>query len=155
MRRWKVLGMVLLLGACGSKDSISLSASVSNINLTLEQKALGTFLSGGFDLHLEVGPEADSGATVQLQSFSLVSATSHATLIPALDAAPAGGVTSIQVGKGESKTISFTLDATKPVSATQADLCAGKVQIVGSVTDDLNGGETEPLQSQAVTITGC
>jgi hypothetical protein len=157
MRSRKALGIALILlgGACGSKDSISLSASVSNVELTLAEKTLGTYLSGSFDLYLEVGPEADSGATVQLDIFSLVRAGDHSTLIPSLDAAPQGVSIPVKVGKGEHKTITFQLDATNPVSAAKADLCSGQVQVKGTVKHDLNGGETQPTESQPVTINGC
>jgi hypothetical protein len=145
----------LALGACGSKDSVSVSASVSNVQLTVADKALGTELSGSFDLYVEVGPEADGPATISLDGpFSLV--RDQTTVVDSLSAAPQGVTFPTQVGKGASKTISFQLDTAGLLpAADKASICAGPVRVVGAVKHDLNGGETKPLSSADVSVSGC
>jgi len=151
---WGLL-LAVGLGGCGSKDSISLSASVGNVALTVEDKALGTVLSGSFELYLEVGPEADGSAEVEPQSLSLVKASDQSTLVGALDAAPQGATFPMTIGKGDSKTVTYLLDTTKTLVIGKADICAGQVQVVGTVKSSLNGGETIPFRSGPVTVTGC
>lgn len=152
---WGIVAALVTSG-CGSKDSISLSASVSNVQLTVTEQTLGTELAGSFDLYLEVGPEADGAATVELESFSLVGATTQSTLVPALAAVPQGATFPLTIGKGESKTVTFQLDTTKLLPAGEkTNLCAGQVQIAGAVKHNLNGGETKPLDSGPQTLGGC
>src|SRR5512140_2090601 len=133
MRNASAWGLVVVLAVagCGSKDSISLSASVGNVTLSVEDKPLGTVLAGSFDLYMEVGPEADGSAKVEPQAFSLVKAADQATLVPALDAAPQGVQFRLTIGKGDSKTVTYQLDTTKTLISGKADLCAGQVQVVG------------------------
>lgn len=147
----------LLLTACGSKDSVSVSASVGNVQLAVADKALGTELSGSFDLYVEVGPEADGPATISLEGpFAVVDVAGQATLVSPLAAVPQGATFPLKVGKGSSKTVSFQLDTTDLLApADKAPLCAGQVQIRGAVKHDLNGGETKPLESAAVSVGGC
>lgn len=155
MKRWwaPVLLGPLLLG-CGSKDNISLSASVSNVQLSVTEQTLGTQLSGGFDLNLEVGAEADGAATVELGSFSL--AGDQGTLVGALQVVPVGVTFPVTVGKGQKKTVAFTLDDSALLPASdKAALCAGPVHVVGAVTHNLNGGETQPLTSKPGVPSGC
>lgn len=150
------LAVALAVTACGSKDSISLSANVSNVQLTVTEKTLGTELLGSFDLYLEVGPEADGAASVELEAFSLVAAGSGAALVPSLNAVPQGATFPLTIGKGESKTIPFQLDTSKLLpSGEKANLCAGQVRVVGAVKHSLNGGETKPLESTPQTLGGC
>jgi hypothetical protein len=147
-----LLGLPLL--GCGSKDNISLSATVTNVQLSVTEQTLGTQLSGSFDLVLEVGAEADKGATVELGSFSLT--RDGATLVGSLAVAPQGATFPLTVGKGQTKTVPFTLDDSALLPASdKAALCAGDVQVVGAVTHDLNGGETKPLRGKPGLPSGC
>ncbi len=158
MRIEAALGLLLALAltACGSKDNVSLSASVGNPNLTVADKALGTELGGGFTLFLEVGAQAEQAATVDLEAFSVVRVSDSASVVPTLQAVPTGVTFPLKVNAGESRNIPFTIDTSKllPASA-QADLCASPVKIVGAVKHDLNGGETKPVESPPVTPSGC
>jgi hypothetical protein len=148
----------LLLSACGSKDSVSVSANVSNVQLAVVDKALGTELSGSFDLYVEVGPEADGPATISLEGpFAVVDLAGQATLVSPLAAVPQGATFPLKVSKGSSKTVTFQLDTTDLLAPSdKAALCgAGQVQIRGAVKHDLNGGETKPLESPAASVGGC
>src|SRR6185436_6799648 len=57
--------------ACGSKGAVSLVATVSAPEVEVEQLTLGARLKGGFDLRLEVGPEAESGTEVSIENFAV------------------------------------------------------------------------------------
>ena len=127
--------LVAGLGAlgCGSKDNISVSATVSNVKLTVTEQTLGTQLGGSFSL-----------------------ARDGATLVGALKVVPQGVTFPVKVGTGDSKTIPFTLDDSALLPASdKANLCSGDVQLVGAVTHDLNGGETKPLQGSPGLPSGC
>jgi len=139
---------------CGSKDNISLSAALSNVSLTVTEQALGTQLSGGFDLYLEVGGQADGTATVELGNFSIK--RDSATLVDGVQVLPQGVSFPLKLGKGDKKTVPFDLDDSALLPASdKANLCSGPVQLVGAVTHDLNGGETTPVQGPAAVPSGC
>lgn len=153
-RPWIFALSALSALGCGSKDNISLSANVSNVQLTVTDQALGTQLGGSFDLYLEVGAEADHGATVELGSFSLV--RDGATVVGTLQVLPQGVTFPVKVPKGESKTVPFLLDDSALLpAADKQNLCAGEVQLVGAVKHDLNGGETKPLSGKPGLPSGC
>ena len=79
-------GLVLLLGlavfGCGSKGAVSLSARIENATLSVQPLALGTQLTGEFDLVLELGAHAPEATSVTLGGFSLKNEQS--TLVSAL-----------------------------------------------------------------------
>lgn len=150
------ISLVGLASGCGNKDSVSLGATLSGVELTVTEQTLGTQLSGSFQLHLEVGAEADGDAHVELSNFSLVRASDQATLVGTLQVLPQGVTFPVTVGKGQSKTIVLVLDDSALLPASdKANLCAGKVQVVGAVTHDLLGGETKPVRGNAVLPSGC
>ncbi|MBI3202778.1 MAG: hypothetical protein HYZ29_14660 [Myxococcales bacterium] len=154
MKRSIALFAGLTALGCGSKDNISVSATVSNVKLTVTEQTLGTQLGGSFALELEVGAQAEHAATVELGSFSL--ARDGATLVGGLKVVPQGVTFPVKVGTGDSKTIPFTLDDSALLPASdKANLCSGDVQLVGAVTHDLNGGETKPLQGSPGLPSGC
>jgi hypothetical protein len=150
-----LLACAAVLG-CGSKSSVALSARIQAAELAVEQLTLGTQLTGGFELFLEVGPEASGGATVSLESFALVRASDSSSLVAPLPAEPQGASFPVQVGKGQKKIVPFTLDATDLLApASHAAICAEPVKVVGAVRDTLSGGASTPLESAALTPTGC
>jgi hypothetical protein len=148
-----IVGSLFALG-CGTDKSVSLAASVGLVNVQVAQLPLGTQLTGGFELYLELGPEASKGVSVELENFSLVRASDRSTLVSPLEVLPQGGVTfPLSVGVGERKTVTFTLDEQQLLPASDKDaICAQPVRIVGTVK---SSGETEPLSSQSLTVGGC
>jgi hypothetical protein len=144
---------LLCLVGCGSKGSVSLTASIQKPRVAVEQLTLGTRLTGGFNLVLEVGEEASSGSTVSLERFELVR-----------DGASVAGLTvrsdshtfPLRVEKGQLVSVPFVFDDSALLAATVRDaICAGPVQIAGAVTDTLSGGRTTPVTSAALTPSGC
>ena len=97
--------------ACGSKGAVSLVAVVSAPELEVEQLTLGARLKGGFDLFLEVGPEAQSGTEVSIENFAV--ARAGTTLISPLLAAPVDAALPLAVGKGQRRVVHFALDESK------------------------------------------
>jgi hypothetical protein len=153
----KVLCLAWILGSfsmgCGTEKSVSLNAAVGNASLAVAEQTLGTQLTGGFELYLELGPEASKSVSVELENFSIVHTGDNATVVSPLQAVPQNATFPVSVGVGERKTIPFVLDDTKLLpAADKAAICAEPVQIVGTVK---SSGETEPLSSPSLTVGGC
>jgi hypothetical protein len=131
--------------ACGSPGTVSLSAKLSNPELQVEELALGQRLKGGFDLTLEVGPEATDASEVSIESFAVLRELT--TVIAPLLAVPE--VTfPLRVGKGERRIVHFTLDDSKFIETTERDaVCAGGVRITGVIRDTLSGGNVTNLST--------
>lgn len=145
----------LLVAGCGSPQSVSLGAHIDGAKLSVTAATLGTQLGGGFTLVLSLGNYASKGTQVTVQSFSVVGASSNATLVDPLPIGPDPGT--IDVGVGKTKNVVFKVDgSTKLLPAgAKTQLCAGKVVIVGTVTDTLGGGKSIPLRSSQITVSGC
>lgn len=153
--RWLAGLFALSALACGSKSTVSLSAQVQNPVFVVEQVTLGTRLSGSFELRLELGSEASGNTSVSLESFALLRASDRSSLVAPLPAAPQGVQFPLDVAKGQTKLVTFTLDDQKLIDPALRDsICAEPVQIAGSVSDSLSGDAT-PLTSIAFTPSGC
>jgi len=155
MRRYKPAAMfaLLLLVGCGGKGNVSLTASIEQPRVAVEQLTLGTRLTGGFELVLEVGSEASSGSTVSLQRFELVR---DGASVAGLAVRSDSHVFPLRVEKGQLVSVPFVFDDSQLLAAEVRDaVCAGSLRIAGAVTDTLSGGSTTPLTSAAVTPSGC
>ena len=151
-----VAALAVLVASCGSKGSVSLSAMVQNAEISVQQVALGTELAGSFELFLEVGPEAESGSTVSLESFALVRASDQSTLVSPLTATPQGASFPLDVPKGGKRVVQFDVGSDALLDAATKDaICAEQVQIVGAVRDTLSGGDVTPVRSIALSASGC
>jgi hypothetical protein len=138
--------------ACGDKSAVSLTVTIVQPTVTATMGALGTDLGGGFELDLDLGPEASGPTTVTLGNFTLQTAAG-AALVDPVDAAPSGASFPLVVDKGSSQKVTFILSSKKQLTPAEHDaLCAGSVVIVGSVMDSLKGG-TDPVKSDPVTPT--
>ncbi len=137
--------------ACGSKGAVSLTVSVENPTLTVQQAALGTGLAGGFDLVLELGEYADESTSVSLGTFGI--AQDGSELVPTLELTPQAGVSfPVSVAPGKSRRVSLALSGTQTYdSAVGTQICAGSVAYRGGVTDSLNDGKSTPASSNAFT----
>jgi hypothetical protein len=139
-----------LTSACGSKGAVSLVATVSAPEVEVEQLTLGARLKGGFDLRLEVGPEAESGTEVSIENFAV--SRGEMTLVAPLLAAPVDATPPFAVGKGQSRVVHFAIDESKFIEDSQRDqLCAGAVRITGAIRDTLSGGNLTQVVSPDVT----
>lgn len=151
MRFWPLASLLsLCLLACGDKGAVSLLVSLEEPTVSVQSGPLGATLGGGFQLQFALGPEASGSTTVTLGSFALQTA-SGASLVDPLEVDASGTSFPLVVGKGDTQTVTFTLSS-KAALMNGAAICAGQVQIVGSVMDSLKGG-TDPLQSAFITPT--
>ena len=143
-----------LVCGCGAKERVSVSASLLDAELSVEEGTLGTFLSGGFDLSVRLGPNAPQATTVSLESFSLVRASDQSELI-----APLPLVTSVapfELAPGDERTLQLELDGTNPIGqGIRDEICAEPVLITGTVTDTESEERSTPVQSDALSAGGC
>jgi len=102
-------------------------------------------LEGGFQLQLALGSEANGSTQVSLGKFELHS-ESGVFLADLSDATPEP-MFPINLNKGESKRVVFTLQG---IGVDRDEVCAGRVRIVGTLTDTLKGG-SDPVQSGLLT----
>jgi len=153
MRLWSLAWVLpLCLVSCGDKSAVSLTVTLDQANVTAQDGTFGATLGGGFELKFELGPEASGPATVSLGSFA-VQNTAGMPLVGQVKLDASGTTFPLVVDKGGSQTVTFTMSSTKVLSATdRAALCAGQVQIVGTVMDSLKGG-TDSLSSNPITPT--
>ncbi len=145
LSRVAVLCTTLLAAACGSKGAVSLVASLEQPTLTARSAALGTELSGGFELVLSLGKEAPSGSSVELGNF-VIKGPSGA-LVDALSLA-ADADFPVSVAPGESQRVHLALDGGGLVAEEVKDaLCAAELWYAGDVLDAANGGKPTPVSS--------
>jgi hypothetical protein len=149
-----LLAVFSLVCGCGGKERVTVSASVHDAELSVEERTLGTFLAGRFQLLVTLGVNSPRSTTVTLESFSLVRSSDQTELIAPLPLATP--VSPFELAPGDEETTELTLDAADPIGqGMRDDLCAEPVQIRGTVTDTQSEERSTPVQSDAVTVDGC
>lgn len=159
MRRqvsWWLVVAVVAVTACGGKDRVSLSANVSNVELELVQSALGTFLRGGFDLHMRLGSDAPRSTRVELDTFSLARASDATPLVSPLPLTDENIPSELTLDPGKDLTVNLAIDETRAVTDADFDaICAEPARIDGALRDELNDWRPTPLSSLSFTPEGC
>lgn len=131
--------------ACSvSASDLSLTAHLSEPSIIVSNSAFSG-LTGSFQLELVLGSEANGSTQVSAADFELQNEAGE-QLVHLTEAVPDPAFP-INLNKGESKRVSFTIDS---MSVDRESVCAGRVRIVGSVTDTLKSG-TEPVHSDLFT----
>jgi hypothetical protein len=157
VRRLILAGLALLsvgLGGCAGKERVSLSVTVSDADLEVQEGLFGTFLSGTVELRLQLGPDAPGSTEAELESLKLLRASDDLELVPVLSLTSA--FTPISLGPGDAQTRVLELDASAPLASTSMDeICAEPVKVHGSVTDTLSDGRSTPFGSPGLTPAGC
>jgi hypothetical protein len=147
------LGFMLLSGAtgCGGEEDVSLTATLLDVRVNVTSLALGSELSGGFGLRLELGEYAPEPTQVSLGAFSL--RRDQLELVSPLPLAPAAGVVfPVSLTPGEVRRVELAFDASSLLDAAEADaVCTGPLAVVGAVTDTLGGGKTTGATAAGVT----
>lgn len=134
-----------LLVACSVDASdLSLTAHISEPSIKVTDGAFSA-INGSFKLGLVLGSEANGSTQVSSGNFELQN-EAGASLAHLSDAVP-DPMFPISLNKGESKQVVFTID---DIGVERAEVCAGRVRIVGSVMDTLKNG-MEPVQSDLFT----
>jgi hypothetical protein len=150
-----------LVLSCGSKGAVAVTASVTNLTVSLNRASpLAAELDGGFDLHLDLGQYAPQGTDVALMgNFQLVRPADQSAVV--LLATYASAAFPYHLEPGASADVHFTIGdragAAGQTIATDAStsLCqAGSVALSGSITDSASGQHT-PLAGAATSVAGC
>jgi len=145
MRLWSALWVLpALLVGCGSASDVSLSVHLSDESIQVTDGAFSG-LEGSFQLQLTLGAYANDSTQVSLGKFELQ--TEAGAFLADLGEATPNPMFPIDLNKGESKRVVFTIDG---IGVDRDEACAGRVRIVGSVTDTLKGGSV-PVQGSAIT----
>ena len=146
---------------------MSLTGSLGNVSLTVEDEMLVTKLSGGFDIYLELGERASGATDVSFSAFSLVRADTgapvlaqeHLSVVASKDTPlriDPGGSTSIRFEVGDQDTAGGTVTPMEVDKDDYATICgAGSVKIVGTMMDSANGQQPTTLSSGAFSPQGC
>jgi hypothetical protein len=138
--------------ACADRSHVTLSASIQDAQVEVEALTLGTRLGGTFDLDLQLGDKADGTTEVSLETFSLVRHSDATPLVAPLPVTPVGETLPISVGKGDRRSVSFSIGNDDLLSADAlVQICAAEVAIIGAISDSLSGGRTTSLESGPVT----
>lgn len=162
-----LLPLATAAAGCSAEGAVSLTGSLGNVSLSVEDQKLVTTLSGRFDVYLELGERASGATDVSFSAFSLVNADTgapvlageHLSVIASTDAP-------VRIQPGNSTTIQFTIgdqeQAGGPVVPMEVDkndyesICgAGQLEIVGTYTDSLRGEQPVSLTSGPFTPSGC
>lgn len=146
MRSWFALWFLpTLLVACSVDASdLALTARIPEASIAVTDGAFGG-LQGSFRLELSLGSEASGSTQVTGADFQLQSEAGES--LAELDDAVPAPMFPIDLNKGDKKQVLFTLDG---IGVDRATACAGRVRIVGSVTDTLKGGAVS-VQSELLT----
>jgi hypothetical protein len=140
--------MLALLGgslaACGSKESVMLSAHLESPELTVTSQTLVTSVTGSFDLELALGDRASDPSTVTLGPFSV-----HRDNIALLDPLnlEADPPFPMEIGVGGSKHVDMTIMNPDADAGLASDLCSAQLQIVGTLTDTLGDDRSLTVSS--------
>ena len=153
-----LLAPVLALSSgsgCGSKDSVALSAWITNPQLNLEAGRLGGRLRGSFALTLGLGPEAWGSTSVSLEDFALAPAGGTGDLVPAFSPEPSEAFP-VKLNAGDKKQITMTIpDGDTLDDSESSALCASDVEIRASLRDTLGDNAITSVRSAAISIAGC
>ena len=137
------------LSGCGiEEEGVLLEASLGSPEVTVEGGTLATDVTGSFDIHLELGELASDPTTVKLGVFRLERDGSALVDPLHFDTNPKFPV---EVDVGTSKHVAATIMSLDQAPELAEALCAGPLEIVGTVTDTLGDDRAKTLRSGSVT----
>lgn len=145
-------------GGINTDPTIFVDAKVTNPTVAVEQKALGTAVTGGFTLSLHLGARAVGPSDVALQGFQLKSTDENTVVVDALPLAAKGQTFPITVDPGTDEDVDVVIDLGNDLLAKDIGqkLCNfGEVRYIGSITDSLRGGTIPVRTDPPVKVTGC
>lgn len=134
---------------------MKLTASVTDVALTVTQSSLVTSLAGSFTLHVDRGDLAPGDTTISdPPTFHLVTAKDRSELV-VLDALAQDAPFPVKLAAGAHLVVPFTLnDQQTPPSDAMTRICAGNVQVTGTLRDTASG-EPTTFDSAPTTASGC
>ncbi|HYQ40419.1 MAG TPA: hypothetical protein VER11_00575 [Polyangiaceae bacterium] len=143
--KFALLVLPAWLVACSVDASdLALTAHIAEPSIQVTDSAFSG-INGGFKLDLVLGSEANGSTQVTSADFELQNEAGE-SLAQLSDAVP-DPMFPISLNKGESKRVVFTIE---DIGVDRSAVCAGRVRIVGSVTDTLKNG-MQPVQSDLFT----
>ena len=139
-----------------SPDRVKLTASVTDVTLTVSQSSLATSLGGSFTLRLNLGDLAQESATVtDAPTFQLVTVKDRST-VSGLDALVQSATFPVTVTPGNSVALSYKLNDQQSLpQAALSTMCSEAVQITATLKDSSNGDQPLTVDSPSIAPTGC
>lgn len=148
-----VVGLALVVGAsgCGTKEDATLNAFIREAALSKGTGPFGAKLEGSARVELTVGSYAPSGVKVTSVSVQLERDGKQILSRAVLSTT---GTVPVDVPKGGSVSLPYTIKIEQLKDDEPTVLCAGPVTVTGSVTQD---GATAPqrIASAPLTVSGC
>jgi hypothetical protein len=141
-------------GCVDTDAAVFVEASIASPAAAASGGALGTQLTGGFQLELHLGPRASGRSDVSVRSFEITDAGQTSSIVAPLEAVTA---TALPVGvePGSDVTVSFTFDTGAdllPVEARDALCAPAGIRVTGALEDSLQDGAT-PVASEVFQAT--
>ncbi|HNS96994.1 MAG TPA: hypothetical protein PLJ27_07505 [Polyangiaceae bacterium] len=162
------LSLVILPGlGCSAEGAVSLTGSIGNVHLGIEDAAFVSTLQGGFDVYLELGERASGPSNITFLTFSLVNADSGSPVLSKEHLSVVSSKsTPLTIQPGNNATIHFDIgDQSQPGANLEPmelskeerpSLCgANRLQIIGTIQDSADGARPSTLTSVGFSPTGC
>jgi hypothetical protein len=157
-----LVAAALLAAGCGdvsTDTAIFVEPGVLSPSVAVSAGALGTNLTGAFQLTLHLGENASGTSQVTPEAFSLTNADETVVLVSPLPAAPTdpSRQAPFEVRPGSDVVVGYAFDTgADPLPADVGDaICgAGALRITGVIRDSLENKAT-PAASQTFTPAGC
>lgn len=147
------LVLAALTSSCGDKSAVSVTVTVTEPQLSVEEELLGFQVTGSFGINLQLGKLAESGTSVTLDDIALTPSDNPAQNIEPFDPVATSGSFPVSLSPGDSSTVGFTLEGGDLIDQAGKDtLCAGAVKLRGSVRDS---GDPVQFESAPITVDGC
>jgi hypothetical protein len=155
-----------LLG-CSAQGAVSLTGSIGDVSLQVEEQALVTNLSGSFGIYLELGERASEASDVSFSAFSLLRVDTGAPVLAKEHLSVVSAKTlPVRIQPGNNTTLQFQIGdqsaaggSVTPMELAKDDFAAicsaGSLRIVGTMQDSANGERPSQLSSVPFVPKGC
>ena len=159
MRSASLALLVLTSAAIGCPNTdaaVFVDAHVEAPALQVESLALGTRVSGSFDLTLHLGARASDTSEVSVESFAVLGAAQTTEILAPLQATTTTTFP-VSVEQDSDETVHFTFDTGNTLlpADDKAAICgAGGLRIKAVIQDSLQGGAV-PVISDVFQPSGC
>src|SRR5262245_61581564 len=111
LRLW-LLGAAFCAAGCeiNTDPSIFVDLDITEPEVDVESKALGTVVTGGFTLHVHLGARASGPSAVDVQAFTLVSSDQNTVLLEALPLRAEGAQFPLEVQPNTDTDVAMVID---------------------------------------------
>lgn len=152
MSRALLLGAVLALAGCGTKEDASLFVYAKNVTLTKGTNAFGSKLDGSVDVVFDLGKWSQGSVTVEAISLGLYRDSTQ--IVPGATFSPPPDKTfPFDLAPNQVHTIKYTIAKASLTAEETTALCAGPVRLNGVVKQ---AGKAEiQLSTDPMPVPGC